>query len=523
MTATRTGWWESPYLWMAIAAATLIPSAIAQMIPLTDVPNHIARFHVFLNYEQTPVFQEFYNLQWHLVGNLGVDILVRLIGPFLGAELSARLVIAAIPPLTIAGIYALSRAFNGRVSPAALLATPLAFNWPLNIGLINFNLSAALAMLVLALWIRLREHAFLLRFAVFAVLSFMTWVAHTAGWGLLGLGVFGYEVARLTSSEGFRKSTLFRAAMQTLPFLPTLLVMVFWNISKQSRLGISYQPDLLSYKVTTMASLFREYYAAWDIMAMLTFVALLVAFFIALGKRLVLAPTLIFSLYALMILLGPDYIFQSGFVDRRLLPYACLLLPFCIALVPSAGVNPSGRRIVSALAVITLVFFASRMTATAMTWAATGAALEARLAILSNVPEQSRMFNLAVEDCGKIWPRIGRIDHLQTMALVRRNAAVSGLFQGEGFNEVTPRLKHVGDFDPNMTALVRDESCLSPYMRQSLQSAMAKFPRESFDYVWVISNTPLPPFDESGLTLIDTLGNDRMYKVNSTQVVRSSQ
>ena len=79
------------------------------------------------------------------------------------------------------------------------MALPLAYNWPLNMGFVNFSLSAAMALLIFALWVRLRAWGFFARLLIFAPLSFATWVAHLAGWGLLGLAVPRFRTGARTS------------------------------------------------------------------------------------------------------------------------------------------------------------------------------------------------------------------------------------------------------------------------------------------------------------------------------------
>ena len=72
------------------------------------------------------------------------------------------------------------------------------------------------------------------------------------------------------------------------------------------------------------------------------------------------------------------------------------MLPLCIGLHRNGAGN-----IVKVLALASLLFFLARMAFTTALWANWNTAAEARLAILDQVPRQSRLFNLALESCDK--------------------------------------------------------------------------------------------------------------------------
>lgn len=512
---SKSNWWESPRLWLAMAVVSVVPFVFVEIPPLTDMPNHVARYHIFLNLKNSAFLQQFYSVRWSLVGNLGIDLLVLGLGPWLGAELAARTAVAAIPPLTIAGLYSLSRSLNGRVSPAALAATPLSFNIPLAIGLVNFSLSAAMAMLVLALWIKLRSHSGFFRFPLFVFLSFFTWLAHLVGWGLLALGVFAFELSRSYKIHGLRATTFLQAVLQTLPFAMVLVVTAYWHRQNQAALYIKYSSNIAVEKIVQLASLFRENYPIWDVVSTAIYFSLLFALFVVYKRRLESASVLIFVFYILVFFLFPAWVFQSGWIDRRVLPYAFLVLPLCIGISGTSPLSQSVHRTVSALCLVSVVFFLARMSFTTLAWAKASSASEDRLEILNHIPKQSRLFSLMVASCDRKWAWIGRPVHLQTMALVRRDSMVNGLFQGEGFNQVEVLFRETENFNPNMHALVSDGSCERENYKQTFKQVLADFPRGSFDFLWLMSNRPLPAFDRTGLTPIASVGNDRIYRIEA--------
>jgi hypothetical protein len=505
-------WWMSPALWTFLSFVTVIPFLAANVPPLTDLPNHTARYYIFLNSDKSAFLSQYYGVHWRLIGNLGVDLIVRAIGPFLGAELSAKIVAGAIPSLTVVGIYAISRSLNGQVAPSALLALPLSYNWPFDSGFVNFSLSAAMALLVLALWINLRNLRFAFRFVVFVPLSFATWVAHIAGWGLLGLGVLGFELARAYRIRGLGVRSLVDAAVATLPFALLIVFTIFWRTGKPSPIGVFYPPDVLLNKFVSLVTIFREEYRWWDAASLALFLVLTLSMFLVSQRKFVGVASLIAALYMLTFAICPDGVFGGAFVDRRILPYAFIFMPLAIGLPDQRPRSELNRKWLSLLAVAALFFFFARIAVTTAVWEQLGNSIDQHLELLQQFPRHSRVFGLMVEPCEKSWPR-GRLDHVQQFAVTRRESYINGFFQEGGLNPVDAYYRREVGFDPNMAATVHNDTCPLHYLPETLQTAIAKFPRGQFEYVWLISPNPLPNFDQSGLRLIGSNGNDRLYQI----------
>ena len=510
------GFWQSPWLWAALVLGSLVPFLVTTVLPFNDLPNHVGRHYVFLNAASDPFLQQYYSVHWSIIGNLGIDLPVRLIGPWLGADLATHVVVATIPPLTILGIYALSRAINGSVTPGALLATLLAFNWPLITGFANFCLSAAIALLVLASWIRFRTWHFVWRFCVFTPLVFLTWLAHTAGWGLLGLGIAAYELARATE-DGLDLKRLLGIPFQLLTFLPTFLFVVLWRQHAANGAAIQVGHDFLKGKAIALASLFREQIAAWDLVTTVAFFGLVAMLYWRGGRKLVRPAALIAAVYSVAFLLCPQEVFKSGFADRRLLTYAALMLPLGIGLAPEVMRDSVRRRAISLVAMACVGLFAARVGVSSVLWHRASELHESRLALIDRVPLHSRILGLVVESCGQSWNRLGRPDHIQQYALTRRASMINGMYQNPGLNQVTELFAEpTAQFDPGMYAMVHDQRCPLSYVKQTLQSAMKEFPRDRFDYVWLIGEDPLQAYDTRGVELIGTRENDRLYRVVPT-------
>ena len=140
--------------------------------------------------------QRYFGFNWALIGNLGVDLLIVPMAKLFGLELGVKLIVMAIPPMTVAGMLWVAREVHHRLPPTVMFALPFAIGHPFLFGFVNFALSMALAFLAFGLWLRLgrldgRSCAPDLRPLVIVV-----WLAHAFGWGVLGLMAFSAEAVR---------------------------------------------------------------------------------------------------------------------------------------------------------------------------------------------------------------------------------------------------------------------------------------------------------------------------------------
>src|SRR5205085_8051388 len=110
---------ESRLCLALVVLATMLPPLYPPVPPLVDLLGHMGRYRVELDLNHSPWLQQYYDYHWALIGNLGVDVLVRLLAPLLGMEPAVKLIVLAIPPLTAIGFLWVASEVHGRVPPTA--------------------------------------------------------------------------------------------------------------------------------------------------------------------------------------------------------------------------------------------------------------------------------------------------------------------------------------------------------------------------------------------------------------------
>ena len=230
-------WWQTRWFVIAATLIATVPLLWPDIPPLVDLPGHMGRYRVQLEAGNpaTPWLAQWYNFHWQLIGNLGIDLLIIPLAPIFGLELAVKLIVIAIPALTVAGLLWIAREVHGRIPPTALFALPLAYSFPFHFGFVNFALSMALALNAFALWLRLaRRDRLKLRAVLFVPLSCLLWVCHTYGWGALGVLAFSAEMIRQHDLRkdgitGHWVESWFRAGVGCIPLALPLVLMVLWR------------------------------------------------------------------------------------------------------------------------------------------------------------------------------------------------------------------------------------------------------------------------------------------------------
>jgi len=509
--ATRAGeraWWESPWFALALVLLAAVPLLYPPVPPLLDLPGHIGRYRIQLEYESWPVFREHFRMERSLIGNLGFDLLVIPLVPVLGLETAVRLIVLCIPPMTVAGFLLTAREVHGRIPPTALLALPLAYNVPFHFGFVNFALAMAFAFLLLPLWLALgRAGRLRLRAVAFGPLSLLLWLTHMSGWGVLCVLAFAAEFARLDGSRRNWLVPAWRAALACLPLAPPILALLGWRLAKGP--AVSATDGWLSLsKLTNFAMLLRDRWMWFDL-ASLAVLAGLAGYALrsrafALAGPLATGALLLLACYIVL----PHRLFGGTYADMRVLPYLCAVA--LLAMRPSPGASASVMR---TLAVAGLCLVLARTGGATASLYLYSREFERELAAVPHIAEGARVVALVGTPCRADWT-MRRLDHLPGLAIARRHAFANDQWQVPGSQWVTPDYPQAGRFEATPSQHIRLRLCPGTNRWQTIDRSLAEVPRTAFDYLWLIRP---PPYDRSlvaGLTPVWRSGSSMLYRID---------
>lgn len=493
-------WWETRWfalLAIGLAAAPLLWPAIP---PLADLPGHIGRYHIAEAIGSSADLARHWSFEWGLIGNLGVDLLVHLLAPAIGVEAAARLVVTLIPPLWVCGLILVSRAADGRVSPAAAFAFPLAYGFPFQFGFVNFMLSAALALNALALWIAWgRARRVRLRMLVFVPISCLLWIAHSSGWALFGLLAFATDLARLRREGGSWAVAVWRSGLVCLPLALPVLAMLGEH-------KLPAEPPLWDWKakLSWLPSLMRERWKWFDVgSAILLFGVVWMA---VRERRLTFEPVTaaaaLISFAAFLAL--PRLALGGAYVDMRILAPAVAL-----ALV-AIRVRPGNARFAKRLALAGAAFLALRTLASTVAMGMVAEAQQQALAVVPHIPRGAAVLVLVNEPCTSQWSS-RRLGHIAGLAVARRDIFANGQWMLEGQQLLRHRHPAAAPYAADPSQLVYPADC--DYRTTEFDTAIRGFDRATFTHVWTL-DFPARGRLASDVRLVWSNGVSALYAVD---------
>jgi len=520
-------WWQTRWFVLGATLLAMMPLLWPDIPPLVDLPGHMGRYRVQLEHGDHPWLSEWYYFEWSLIGNLGVDLLVIPLAKIFGLELAVKLIVMAIPAMTVAGLLWISREVHGRIPATALFALPLAYSFPFHFGFVNFALSMAFALLAFGLWLRLaRLKKLMLRNIVFLPISILIWVTHAFGWGVLGVLAFSAELIRQHDErarsdggkQGFTIDWLvpwFRAGIQCLVLAPPLLLMVAWRSGNHVG-GKTFDMFNWMAKIRWVVQVFRDRWQLFDIASVgVLFLLLFKAIRdpnVQYSRNLGLSAVFLLAVYILL----PRVVFGSAYADMRLVPF--LIAIAIVAIRPKPGMSFRGA---ATVAMLGMAFFTARMVATTWSFVKYDAAYDRELKALDHLPVGARLVSFVGETCYNEWT-MTRLQHVPALALERKLAFTNDQWSMEGGQLMTVRYLNDRDrlarsFTHDPSELTTDIKCPREYWRPIARS-LVLFPRDAFDYVWVIRP---PRYDrrlEQGLVPVWRDGDSALFKVDHSAV-----
>jgi hypothetical protein len=523
--------WQRHWVHLLLILASIVPLLYPTIPPLVDLPGHMGRYQVELNYDHVPVLHQYYQFQWQLIGNLGVDLLIIPVATVFGLELGVKLIVIAILALTVSGMLWIAREVHGKVTPTALFALPFAYGHPFMFGFINYALAMALALNAFALWLRLeRMRRYRARAITFLCLSPLLWLCHIYGWAALCLLAASAEIVHQHDRRGKWLLAVMHAAFQCLSLAPPLILMALWrgsgHVSGKTFDWFHWTQKALWYKM-----ILRDHWRGFDEISVYAVSGLIIAVLVATlcayalswfsrpAWRWLRDPKLTFSrnlaasalilLAAFLIL--PRVVFGSAYADMRLTSYILAIALIGIRLRPNAG--PKLR---AGLMIAGLAFFAARTVGTTISFWQSAQVYNRALKGLDYVPEGARLVSFVGHDCHTLW-MTNRLEHVPAMAIVRRNAFSNDQWNMEGAQLLLSRypegMGYAGHYRGDPSQIVLFHKCRGEFWR-TLNYALINLPRDKFDYVWMLDP---PRFDRKnlkGLTLLWRDGTDAVYRVD---------
>lgn len=364
------------YLLTALCLVLLAPLTLADVPPLSDYPNHLARLFVLAFVRTDPVLARFYLPHWAIIPNLALDLTVPPLLRVFPVHLVGRAVAGIILLLPVFGAISYHRALTGRLSYWPLASALFAYNGILLKGFLNFIASVGLAMMLAAAWIVWRDRRPAPAITTGAVGAVALFFCHLDGLLLFAILIGGHELL-IMRTDSIRVASVGRRII-------ALMVVFAAPLGLYAASDLGHMPEAAQFRTAfgkAHAALMPLTNYSWplDFVTGALFVGM-VAF--CLARRWCAMPlraVLAIGVLTVLFVVAPDA-FKGGFdVDTRFLVMAAFIVP--AALVPVA----MPRRAAKMIGLGFLILFGLRMILLMAVWQHWAADLSAFRASIAQV------------------------------------------------------------------------------------------------------------------------------------------
>jgi hypothetical protein len=189
------------------------------------------------------------------------------------------------------------------------------------------------------------------------------------------------------------------------------------------------------------------------------------------------------------------------------------IVPFLIAVaVIAIRFRPTAKpRLMALFAGLGLAFFLVRVGGNTVSFWLIDRSYDRHLTALDHIPRGARLATMVGERCGAPW-MLSRLPHLPALALVRKEAFSNDQWEMPGAQLLRVRYVEGAPFTADPSQIVTLFQC--PRERWfPINEALARLPRDAFDYVWLIRPPPFDPKLTAGLRPMWRSGRSVLYRV----------
>jgi MFS family permease len=510
----------------ALVAAVLLMLAVpffaAEIPPVLDYPNHLARALLLTLGQSDAVLSQMYAPNWSILPNLALDLVLPPLLYVLPLDVAGRLILAGslFAPLAGAALYGLCL-FGRKSWWWPLCSAVVAFNAGFLLGFMNFLCGLGAAFAVAALWLKWRERRPAAAVLGAAAGGAIVFFCHIAALGLLGALIAGYEVDRLCTmlrrGDFTWRDFFWRGLAAASVFVPAVLLYALSPTSDEVG-AVVWPPSPAVTKPVFLFAAVMNYSLALDLA---TAAALVCVLWVGVRNgwlKLPRSTAVALALLTIAYLVTPFRIQGGAFFDFR---FAVMIGYVLCAGLAETGAVPRrvGMAVIAGLVALAVV----RVGAVAVLWHGYGDEVAEMRAAIAPVPAGAKVLVALVTstDAPEYWrdaPAVRRIDaivatdsHLPALLLAQRGAFSPLIFADPGKQPIRVRAAFADLAPP------RSDWGLPSYrqLRSGPLTAEEKghFPYlpdwpDKFDYLLVV--------DADGLPAADGLPHDRLKTVVHT-------
>ncbi|WP_428483739.1 hypothetical protein [Rhodopila sp.] len=218
---SRDGWID-----VLVGLLCILPLLLTAHLPLSDLPNHLARQYILRDWASSPSLQQFYYIHWDLVPNLALELFVLAARQVMSIDLAVRAFCLSTVLMLFLGTRLINRTLSGGQSRAYRVAPLLCYGGPFQYGFLSYCFGIGLALVLFGVWLRLRARPLAARVRFLVVSGFGLMLCHFAAYGLFAIAVGLCELTDGVAADGWRRplAALRRGLLPVACLVPVFIV-----------------------------------------------------------------------------------------------------------------------------------------------------------------------------------------------------------------------------------------------------------------------------------------------------------
>jgi hypothetical protein len=491
-----------------------IPIWTHPLPPLSDYVNHLARMQVIATVAHNPPLAHFYEIDWQVIPNLTMDLLVPLLAHVMKIYLAGQLYMVAMFAVIVSGALALNRVLVGRWTAMPLLIIPLLYNYDFLVGLMNYICGLGIALWALAGWVATRERVWPARFALSTACVVLLFFCHLAALGIYGVGVLSFELLRLWQRR--REPWAGRIADFVASGLPFAAAGPLLFASPTMQLATSNYWDQGG-KIDGLMYVFSDYS---DIVAFGLIAAMAGGIAWAIRHRVLRFHPLVFVLLAIggaVYFAMPRVMFDTYMADQR------IPLGIAFMLIACGDLELRRRFVRRAFVALLIVMVGSRLLEIDLNWSQlSDSTSQFRASVHRIVPGSKVFVAYADRSYGDDVRDLGLV-HAACIALIERSALVTTAFTvvGKQIMHVRPQYREFVDIHDGTPPSTAQLILAADHPRPDTPAFWRNWTK--FDYLYVLfTEDEAPNPDPARLKLVMDGDRFQLYRIVKQQVARNA-
>ncbi len=415
-----TNWNRYHAVFAGIVVLLLLPVWMHSLVPLVDLPLHMARSYAFAHFNDDPDFPAYLAKSPHWVHNSASEIIISPLLRICSLERATQLFLTLYILLFAAGCHLLGRAVRatgdmafGPPLPAMLPCLFLSYHSMYLYGYTSFAIGLAAAIFTLALRAGWGSRWTAWRVVVLTALTTVTYLFH-----LSAVAMLGFAWGLWTLHEWRRRGRLaWWDAASFLAFVPAGVLYLLYGRASSS--GPTLWPPVSKILLHLLTG-FTSYTTVVTGIAVFTAMVGTAAALWLFRGRLTKLPLVAGAAFFALFLLAPDELHSASDVSVRFVPLAFVLLA---AAMPATGERAGAVVLGLVLAGLTV----RQADIIVYSWRA-GAEMERQLPSLDVIPRHALVYPYVwLDKDPAVSKRSRHFLHFSSLALPRRHARYANL------------------------------------------------------------------------------------------------